>query len=193
MKEDYQGEESIPEIDSSEHPLSENNEETVNPKEPEEENEEPKKKSLREEDFFEISGPKKSEQKAEIEDFVWHTKEISAEGNEVPEEIAVEEEKETKEANEKSELESYEIKIKNYDEEKKKKKQIKAVEEAEEKKNKEEKKPFDRFMLLDFLFSFLEKQDELNVTLAGYFTKVFLSFFNKKPKEVDFVEFFVIK
>ena len=76
---------------------------------------------------------------------------------------------------------------------KKKKKEKKAVEEAEEKKNKEEKKPFDRFMLLDFLFSFLEKQDELNVTLAGYFTKVFLSFFNKKPKEVDFVEFFVIK
>ena len=44
VREDYQGEESIPEIDSSEHPLSENNEETVNAKEPEEENEEPKKK-----------------------------------------------------------------------------------------------------------------------------------------------------
>ena len=208
MREDYTGEESIPEIDDSEHP-SENQEEPGNPKE-NEEIEEPKKKSLREEDFCEFTVPKTSSKK-EDSDIIWHTEdnlnekteekceyniedkgevkaeerneEITEEKSEDKTEEKTEEKEEEKD--DKGKLETYEIKIKNYDEEKKlRKKEKKEAEEMEEKKRKEEKKVINRFMLLDYLFSFIENDQELNVTLAGYFAKVFLSFFNKKQKEV---------
>ena len=65
MREDYTGEESIPEIDDSDHPLSENNEETGNAKETIE-NEEPKKKSLREDDFFEFATTKPKKEDEDI-------------------------------------------------------------------------------------------------------------------------------
>lgn len=180
MKEDYVGEESIPEFDDSE---PENNEEETSHKEPEE-SDEPKKKSLREEDFLEFSAPKQ----AKKDDIIWHTGEESPEKGE---EEKIEER--TEEANDKTSnpMESYEIKVKNYDEEKRKRKEKKKMEE-EEKKPKEEKKVVDRFMLLDYLFSFLEGKGDVNATLAGYFGKVFMSFYNKKQKEVNFGFFFLL-
>jgi hypothetical protein len=129
---------------------------------------------------MEFAAPKPSKK----DDIVWHTSEESAEKQELPENIDEKVQgEEVKE--EKTGMESYEIKIKNYDEEKKKKKEKKKLEEGEEKKQKEEKKFIDKFMLLDYMFSFIENEQELNSTLAGYFAKVFLSFFNKKLKEVS--------
>lgn len=83
-------------------------------------------------------------------------------------------------------METYEISVRNYDEEKRKRKEQKASEPSEKPERKEEKerKVIDRFMLLDYFFSFLDSESELNPTLSGYFAKVFLSFFNKKQKEV---------
>ena len=177
MKEDYVGEESIPEFDESE---PENNEEASSNQKESEESDEPKKKSLREEDFLEFSAPKQ----AKKEDIIWHTGEESPEkGEEEKIEERIEEGKDMTS----NPMESYEIKVKNYDEEKRKKKEKKKMEEGEEKKPKEEKKVIDRFMLLDYLFSFLEGMGDVNSTWAGYFAKVFMSFYNKKQKEVRFI------
>ena len=38
--------------------------------------------------------------------------------------------------------------------------------------------------LLNKLFSFLETEEEVNVTLAGYFTKIVRALYNKKKKEL---------
>lgn len=174
MREDYIGEESIPEIDDSDQHISENNEETVNAKETTE-IEEPKKKSLRDDDFSDFATTKAAVEKEKNKNsIVWHT-------SDEPEAEKIDESENLKEKTENSELNSYEIKCNNYDEEKKKKKEKKSPEEAEEKK---EKTVIDRFMLLDFFFSFVENEQDINGTLTGYFAKVFQSFFNKKQKEV---------
>lgn len=187
MKEDCQGEESIPEIDDSDAALSENNEENKQNKEETEvknannpNSNETVKKSLRDMDFGEFM-PDKSGNNKEDDEIVWHNKEKE---NQIEKHEEVnEDQNKNEEAN--TDLLDYEIKVQNWDEEKKKKKEKKKMEEGEESK-KEEKTPIDRFLLLNAFFQLLADEAEVNVTLAGYFNKVFMSFYNKKLKEVSF-------
>lgn len=188
MKEDYQGEESIPEIDDSDAGFSENNEDKEQKKEETEakntnNSNETVKKSLRDMDFGEFlpnKSNKKKDEEDENDDIVWHNKEDNKEKQE-----EVKEYQNNIDGTNAESLLDYEIKVQNWDEEKKKKKENKKSKEDEESK-KEEKTPIDRFLLLNTFFQLLADDVDVNVTLAGYFNKVFMSFYNKKQKEVSF-------